>query len=79
MTGHNLTATKTAIGFRMALGTNLELATTTETTYLAEKAGKEHRLQLLTTMEDRGLTAHLTEEEKQQFRDGINLGSEKVF
>ena len=71
-------ATKTAIGFKN--GTWDESRARNyyrDNVLLEEKAGKEHRLQLLTTMEDRGLTAHLTEEEKQQFRDGINLGSEK--
>ena len=71
-------ATKTAIGFKD--GTWDESRARNyyrDNVLLEERAGKEHRLQLLTTMEDRGLTAHLTEEEKQQFRDGINLGSEK--
>ena len=71
-------ATKTAIGFKN--GTWDETRARgyyRDNVLLEEKAGKEHRLQLLTTMEDRGLTAHLTEEEKQQFRDGIGLESEK--
>lgn len=71
-------ATKTAIGFKN--GTWDETRARgyyRDNVLLEEKAGKEHRLQLLTTMEDRGLTAHLTEEEKQQFRDGVNLESEK--
>ena len=71
-------ATKTAIGFKN--GTWDETRARgyyRDNVLLEERAGKEHRLQLLTTMEDRGLTAHLTEEEKQQFRDGIGLESEK--
>jgi len=71
-------ATKTAIGFKD--GTWDESRARNyyrDNVLLEERAGKEHRLQLLTTMEDRGLTAHLTEEEKQQFRNGVNLGSEK--
>ena len=39
--------------------------------------GKTHRLQLLGTLEDRGLIDHLTDDEKKQFRDGVNLTSEK--
>lgn len=73
-------ATKTAIGFKN--GTWDETRARgyyRDNVLLDQKEGKEHRLQLLTTMEDRGLTAHLTEEEKQQFRDGINLNSEKFL
>jgi hypothetical protein len=39
--------------------------------------GRTHRLQLLGTLEDRGLIDHLTDDEKKQFRDGVNLTSEK--
>lgn len=71
-------ATKTAIGFKNGKWDETRArGYYRDNVLLEEKAGKEHRLQLLTTMEDRGLTAHLTEEEKQQFRDGINLESEK--
>tara|TARA_S200002703_G_scaffold50476_2_gene43893 strand:- start:5838 stop:8969 length:3132 start_codon:yes stop_codon:yes gene_type:complete len=38
--------------------------------------GKTHRLQLLGTLEDRGLIDHLTDEQKRNFRDGVDLGSE---
>jgi len=71
-------ATKTAIGFKDGKWDETRArGYYRDNVLLEEKAGKEHRLQLLTTMEDRGLTAHLTEQEKQQFRDGINLESEK--
>ena len=71
-------ATKTAIGFKNGKWDETRArGYYRDNVLLEEKAGKEHRLQLLTTMEDRGLTAHLTEEEKQQFRDGVNLESEK--
>lgn len=73
-------ATKTAIGFKN--GTWDETRARgyyRDNVLLDQKEGKEHRLQLLTTMEDRGLTLHLTEEQKQQFRDGINLNSEKFL
>ena len=39
--------------------------------------GRTHRLQLLGTLEDRGLIDHLSDDEKKQFRDGVNLTSEK--
>ena len=71
-------ATKTAIGFKSGKWDETRArGYYRDNVLLEEKAGKEHRLQLLTTMEDRGLTAHLTEEEKQQFRDGVGLESEK--
>jgi len=35
--------------------------------------GKTHRLQILGTLEDRGLVDHLTDRQKQAFRDGENL------
>jgi hypothetical protein len=71
-------ATKTAIGFKNGKWDETRArGYYRDNVLLDEREGKKHRLQLLTTMEDRGLTAHLTEEEKKMFRDGQNLESEK--
>ena len=41
-----------------------------------DENGRTRRLQLLGTLEDRGLISHLTDEQKRNFRDGVDLGSE---
>ena len=35
-----------------------------------DETGRTHRLQLLGTLEDRGLISHLTDDQKRSFRDG---------
>lgn len=64
-------ATASAIGFKdgkwdesRARGIYRDGILTTDDT------GKTHRLQLLGTLEDRGLIGHLTDEQKRAFRDG---------
>ena len=64
-------ATASAIGFKdgkwnesRARGIYRDGILTTDDT------GKTHRLQLLGTLEDRGLIGHLTDEQKKAFRDG---------
>jgi hypothetical protein len=71
-------ATKTAIGFKNGTWDETRArGIYRDNVLLEEREGKTHRLQLLTTMEDRGLTSHLSEKEKADFRDGVNLTSEK--
>ena len=72
--------TKTAIGFKNGKWDETRArGYYRDNVLLDQREGREHRLQLLTTMEDRGLTKHLSEEEKQQFRNGENLTSEKFL
>lgn len=42
-----------------------------------DENGRTHRLQILGTLEDRGLVDHLSDDDKKQFRDGVNLTDEK--
>lgn len=64
-------ATVTAIGFKDGKWDEGRARNTYRDNILTtDDVGKTHRLQLLGTLEDRGLIAHLTDEQKRAFRDG---------
>lgn len=71
-------STSTAIGFKNGQWDETRARNTYRDNVLTtDDIGRTHRLQLLGTLEDRGLVDHLTDEEKRQFRDGENLASDK--
>ena len=71
-------STYTAIGFKNGQWDETRARNTYRDNVLTtDDIGRTHRLQLLGTLEDRGLVDHLTDEEKRQFRDGENLASDK--
>ena len=71
-------STSTAIGFKNGKWDETRARNTYRDNVLTtDDIGRTHRLQLLGTLEDRGLVDHLTDEEKRQFRDGENLASDK--
>jgi len=71
-------STYTAIGFKNGQWDETRARNTYRDNVLTtDDIGRTHRLQLLGTLEDRGLVDHLTDEEKRQFRNGENLASDK--
>lgn len=71
-------ATKTAIAFKDGKWDEARARSTYRDNVLTQDdIGRTHRLQLLGTLEDRGLVDHLSDQEKRDFRDGKNLASDK--
>ena len=64
-------ATASAIGFKDGKWDESRARSTYRDNILTtDDVGKTHRLQLLGTLEDRGLVDHLTDDQKRAFRDG---------
>ena len=64
-------ATMTAIGFKDGKWDEARARSTYRDNILTvDDIGRTHRLQLLSTLEDRGLVDHLSDDQKKAFRDG---------